>query len=255
MSPIKQIVVEESQQPVLLQPNGTEKALAVRAPTPLSILEMAVQQGADVEKLAQLMQLQERWEANEARKAFVAALAKFKASPPILQKNKRVHFASSKGNVDYRHATLDKVAEVIGKELSKHGLSFRWQTSQEQGRIRVTCFLQHEMGHGESVMLEAPADESGAKNAIQAIGSTVTYLERYTLLAATGMATADQDTDGASIPTGKASEHVGKIQNAKTLAELHKVYAEAYKEATAAKDKNAMAIYIEAKDKRKAELK
>lgn len=44
--------------------------------------------------------------------------------------------------------------------------------------------------------MRASPDNSGSKNAIQAVGSTVTYLQRYTLLAATGLAAAGQDDDG-----------------------------------------------------------
>jgi hypothetical protein len=61
--------------------------------------------------------------------------------------------------------------------------------------IRVTCVLQHVLGHGERVTLQAAPDQSGNKNHIQAVGSTVTYLERYTLLASTGLAAKDQDDD------------------------------------------------------------
>lgn len=42
----------------------------------------------------------------------------------------------------------------------------------------------------------APVDTSGSKNAIQAIGSTVTYLQRYTLLSGCGLAAASTDDDG-----------------------------------------------------------
>lgn len=64
--------------------------------------------------------------------------------------------------------------------------------------IRVTCVLTHSRGHSERVWLQAARDDSGNKNSIQAVGSTVTYLQRYTLLAATGMAVQDQrDDDGA----------------------------------------------------------
>lgn len=35
---------------------------------------LAMERGADLDKLQQLMELQQRWEASEARKAFVAAL-------------------------------------------------------------------------------------------------------------------------------------------------------------------------------------
>ena len=65
--------------------------------------------------------------------------------------------------------------------------------------IRVTCVLSHILGHSERVTLQASPDQSGGKNNIQAVGSTVTYLERYTLLAVTGLATAEQDDDGGYV--------------------------------------------------------
>lgn len=166
----------------------------VAAPiTPMSMIEIAVQKGADVDQLTKLMELQERWEAGEARKAFVVALNAFKANPPQINKNKHVGF----GNTSYDHASLDHVANVITAAMSKHGLSFRWDVSQN-GAVSVSCILMHQMGHEERVTLSAPADDSGKKNSIQAIGSTVTYLQRYTLLAATGLAAGGDDDGRAS---------------------------------------------------------
>src|SRR3990172_3178827 len=81
----------------------------------------------DVAKLEQLLAVKERWEAQEARKAFVTALTAFKANPPTLTKNKHVKF----GTTEYDHATLDKVTEIIGKALSAHGLSHRWEVEQK----------------------------------------------------------------------------------------------------------------------------
>ena len=54
---------------------------AVANPTPSHLLQMAVQQGADLDKLERLMALQERWEATEARKAYDTAFAAL--TPPI----------------------------------------------------------------------------------------------------------------------------------------------------------------------------
>jgi hypothetical protein len=51
-------------------------------------------------------------------------------------------------------------------------------------------------GHHEETTLSSSPDDSGGKNSIQAIGSAVTYLQRYTLLALTGLATREQDNDG-----------------------------------------------------------
>lgn len=153
----------------------------------------------DVTKLEKLLEMKERWEATEARKAFVAAKAAFKSEALVLGKNKRVEFESerTKQKTSYNHATLDHVAEVLSPALSKNNLSYSWETAQaDGGMITVTCILTHVMGHSERVSLRAGADTSGSKNNIQAVGSTVTYLQRYTLLAVTGMATADQDNDG-----------------------------------------------------------
>jgi hypothetical protein len=106
-----------------------------------------------------------------------------------------------------------------------------------------------------------PPDTGGAKNAIQARASAKTYLERYTLLAATGLASANSDNDGngsgqgSQIPEQQYIEHLDNIQNAGTLVELQRVFGVAYKMAEEAKDKNAQAKFIASKDARKKELK
>lgn len=163
--------------------------------TPAIMIQEAVAKGADLEQLKGLLQLQKEYEANEARKAYHKAMAAFKKSPPTISKNKKVKYSTDKGTVSYDHATLFNVVENITSALSVHGFSASWRTEQN-GKIKVTCMITHALGHSEEVSLSADADASGSKNSIQALGSTVTYLERYTLLAATGLATKDQDNDG-----------------------------------------------------------
>jgi len=169
------------------------KVLVVGADaSPIELIKTAVTSGADVEKLGKLIELKERWDANEARKAYHQAMTAFKANPPKILKDKLVSFGQGKAN--YKHATLANVTSLINTELSKHGLSASWQTKQN-GNVVVTCKITHILGHSEETTLSAPADDSGSKNKIQAIGSAITYLERYTLLALTGLAAFDQDDD------------------------------------------------------------
>jgi hypothetical protein len=149
----------------------------------------------DPARLMQLLEVKERWEATEARKAFTVAMAAFKADPPKIVKNKHVRFQTSKGVTEYDHATHSEVTEKVAAGLGAHGLSHRWNVEQSEGRIRVTCIITHSLGHSEQVQMTAGADDSGSKNAIQAISSTVTYLQRYTLLAATGLTSAEMDDD------------------------------------------------------------
>ena len=195
----------------------TEKALTQTSVTPNQLLSMAVEKGADMGQLEKLMDLQMRWEADQARKAYVSAMAAFKADPPKLHKNKQVSFGTSKGRTEYKHATLDHVSERIGEALARHGLHHRWNVDQSD-IIRVTCVIQHEQGHSESVAMSGAPDTSGTKNSIQATGSTVTYLQRYTLLAATGIAVDSGDDDGhgatPTITAEQASELSGMCEQA-----------------------------------------
>jgi hypothetical protein len=164
--------------------------------TPMEILSSAVDGGADVGTLEKLLDLQQRWERGEARKAFDAAMAEAKASMPAIIKGREVDFTTDKGRTNYRYEDLGSIAAAINPILAQHGLSYRFRTeSPPNAPISVTCIISHRLGHSEENTLSAPRDDSGRKNAIQAIGSAVTYLQRYTLKAALGLA-ASNDDDG-----------------------------------------------------------
>jgi hypothetical protein len=155
--------------------------------TPMDMLARAVQSGADLDMIEKLMNLQERWEKANARKAFDAAIAAAKAKIPAIERN-------ATGHNDKRYADFSAIARVVDPVLSEFGLSYRFQTTQAD-RISVTCILSHKDGHSEETTLSGPPDASGSKNAIQAIGSTLTYLQRYSLVQMLGLAAA-RDDDG-----------------------------------------------------------
>ena len=167
---------------------------AVSVMTPMDMLNKAVAQGANIDVLEKLMGLQERWEANQARKAFDEAMAGAKAEIPTIVKNREVDFTSSKGRTNYRHEDLAEIARTVDPILSRHGLSYRFRvTSNVNEPVSVTCILSHRAGHSEETTLSAGRDDSGNKNSIQAVGSAITYLQRYTLKAALGLAAASED--------------------------------------------------------------
>lgn len=178
--------------------------------TPMDMLNQAVNTGANIETLTQLMNLQERWEANQARKAFDEAMAEAKAEIPVINKNRTVGFDSKRGgtSTNYRHEDLAEIARTVDPILASHGLSYRYRSEQEGGTIRVTCIVSHRDGHSEEVTLSAGSDNTGNKNSIQAVGSTITYLQRYTLKAALGLA-ASADDDGQS--SDKSAEELALI--------------------------------------------
>ena len=163
---------------------------------PMDLVQRAVTSGADVVVLEKLMGLQERYEANKARKAFDDAISAFKAEVPSIAKDRLVDFTTNRGRTRYRYEDLATIAEAVDKPLSKVGLSYRWRTvSTSPTSVTVTCIVSHRDGYSEENSLSAGPDASGNKNSIQALGSAVTYLQRYTLKAALGL-TASEDDDG-----------------------------------------------------------
>jgi hypothetical protein len=212
-------------------------------PQETSIIQYAIERGAGIDTIERLIALKRQEESDAARRAYNAAFNAFKASPVHINKNKHVDFTGKTGlRTNYKHATLDNVCDVIGAALAQHKLSYRWETKQDGVKITVTCILSHELGHSESTSLFAEPDQTGNKNSIQAVGSTVTYLQRYTLLALTGMATTDQDTDGRITPAQaeqmpavseeqeiRLQEWADALRQCATEAQLKNIFADAYK--------------------------
>lgn len=166
--------------------------------TPMTMIDRAIASGASVEALEKLLALQERWEANQGRKAFDHAISQAKAAIPPIFKNRKVDFTTQKGRTSYAHEDLAEIAKTVDPILSAHGLSYRYRTTQDGGNVTVTCILSHRDGYSEETTLSSPADHSGNKNPIQAVGSAATYLQRYTLKLALGLAASTDDDGRAS---------------------------------------------------------
>lgn len=191
-----QAVVERMEQPEVVTGNAL---------TPMDMVGRAVASGASIEVVEKLMALHERWEANQGRKAFDEAMAAAKAEIPVIFKSREVDFTSPKGRTHYRYEDLAEIAKTINPILGKHGLSYRFRTTSPANEpVTVTCIVSHRLGYSEENSLSAGRDESGNKNSIQAIGSTLTYLQRMTLKAALGLAASSDDD-------GKAAEAVETI--------------------------------------------
>lgn len=188
------------------------EVIQLPAVTPMSMIERAVERGADVAMIEKLMELEDRHNRTLGRRAFDQAIAKAKAEFPPITKNRHVKYENKGGqSTDYRHEDLAEIARAVDPILSRYGLSYRFRTQQTQDGITVTCIVSHEAGFSEETTLRGGADTSGGKNAIQAVGSAVTYLQRYTLKAALGLAAASDD-DGAGADKRVGNENISADQ-------------------------------------------
>lgn len=242
---------------------STEIMAPVRAEapdaTPMGILQLAMgRDDINVDQLTKLLDMQERWEANVARKAFFQAMADFKKEDIVVSKDKDNKQYGSK------YTSIGELINTVTPLLAKHGLSAEFFLDQTAG-IKVGCGITHALGHsGEVKWMTVPVDNSGQKNPIQQIKSSVTYARILTFELATGTASkegnADDDGNGssgnkaASMPIDDFDYHLQRIESAKEVNNLQTMFKDAYKAANAAGDNKAMEEFTKAKDSRKAEL-
>jgi len=168
------------------------------------------------DEVRDMLAAQREYRADLARQAFDDAFAALSLElPQVIAKDRGVSYGSGKGNA-YKYATLSSILLAVKPALSAHGFTTRWRTSSEGNTVRVTCELRHRDGHVEETSLAGPPDMKGSKSAVQAIGSTTSYLERYTLIASLGITTGDmpdaderrpeQQRDPASIDAKRTAD-------------------------------------------------
>lgn len=204
----------------------TEQAAIVPA-SPADLLQLAIEKDVDIDKLEKLLAMVERWEDRQAKKAYYSSLSKFQFEcPPILK--------SKAGYADrYHYAPLDQIIKIIKNPMFNNGLTYTWKQKETDKQITVTCIITHVAGHSEETSLSGDDDTSGSKNAIQARGSTVQYLRRYTLESVLGIATSATDTDGGQTPK-KVS--ITKEQSSELLAKA-KIRIDEFEKSTELQEK------------------
>lgn len=243
------------------KPNGSEESLVLRPPqvdTMLTVIERAVMSPEfDVNKLAHLLELREKYEAMESKKAYVAAKAKFAAMDIKVTKDK------TNKQYDSKYTSIGNLVNTVRPYLAMCGLEPRWEIDQSNG-IKVTCILTHDLGHSERVTMTVPPDTSGAKNPIQQIKSAITYARNLTFESVCGLASTDgtvnldDDGNGTGEAKGLQDERYVQlmdfIENANTIDELKTAFATANEEAKKAGDGKAQGEFNKAKNKRYKEI-
>lgn len=169
--------------------------------SPTTLIEMALTNGAEITTIEKLVDMQNKYEEKEARKFFFSSLSKFQSEMPTIGKNGNVDFKTQKGRTVYDFVRLEDIGKAIKTPLFDNSLSYRYEQEQEKGLITVTCIITHKDGHSEKMSMSSIGDSSGNKNAIQQIGSTITYLKRYTLIGALGLIISEDDDDGQGSTT------------------------------------------------------
>ena len=195
-----------------------KEQLPVATPTPMDLMQSAIANNVDAEQLSKLMDLQERYQANEARRAFANAMADFQAKCPTILKTRKAD--------RYTYAPLDTVMRTIRPHLESAGLSVRFSTLlTETTVITAICTVSHRDGHSEVSEFAACVDDKMRVNETQKIGSANSYAKRYALMNALNLVASDEDDDGmaagAPIVEEATAEQIVEIQDYKDAGQIH----------------------------------
>lgn len=256
----------------------TTEIVVRREPTGMELLAELTRRNTDpaaaIEIAKQIVELQVRqeslrqsrdrfeWEKldRESKVAFAQAFEKFKADAPKILKTKNVQFGEGTRATSYWHVELDKACELLIPALLRVGITHRWKSSDLPGGCtRVTCYLRHSLGYEEEgSSLAGPADQSGGKNPIQGVGSSTSYLERYTFLATCGIVASGKDDDGVvpgTVPEDKRKELLESVEKSSSQDELNKAYLSGQTLAMNAKDMTLVGLLTVAAQERRKALK
>lgn len=208
MSPVKapvQPVIDLEAQPVAPPVESpAEQALAPRTSEAVSMFErLATDPSVDVDKLQKLIEMNERLMANQARAEFYAAFAAMQGEIPEITEKGEIRVEGALRSKFARNEDIQKIVKPI---LQRHGFALSFRNEWTDGKyLKVIGILSHRSGHSERDEFVALADTTGSKNAIQALGSTRSYGQRYTTIALLNIATREDD-DGHSSEDHKKPE-------------------------------------------------
>lgn len=172
-------------------------ALSTESQAVLAMIErVCLNPEADMAKLEKMLEMQERMLDRNAKQAFTAAIAAMQEDmPEVVERGKIKANLKSGGTMTTAFATFEDINAAVRPVLVKHGFAITFRVQQDAAVIRVTAVLSHREGHSEETSIEMPADTTGSKNAVQAVGSSISYGKRYTMSALLNIATRGEDDD------------------------------------------------------------
>jgi hypothetical protein len=170
------------------------------------ISRAAADPSVDISKMERLVALKMQLDHDERERLFSGALGRVQALIPPIGKHGRTDKAT--------YAKLEDIDRAIRPLYAAEGFSLTFNTDFQEGRVLMTAKLRHRDGHFEEKFLTLPVDTGAGRNAIQAVGSTVSYGRRHLTKMLFNIVETDEDDDGRGVPL-KVS-----IEQAKYLEEL-----------------------------------
>lgn len=191
--------------------NGLAESTGVTHP--LVLVQSMIERGADPDALKKMMDLAERFQANQALRAFNVAMNKTQARMPMVLKTKKGQTA--------KYAPLENIHIDLKPIYVEEGFSISYGTEEPklENHIRVVADVMHRDGHERRYFVDMPLDGTGPKggalqmNAPQATGSTYSYARRYLLCLIFNITLANEDNDAEAMQVRIGPEEIRTIND------------------------------------------
>ena len=182
----------------------------IAVPSPMSLIAAALEKGVEPDTLQRFMELQERYERNEAAKAYAQAIAGFQSECPMIFKQREV--SNKDGKKMYAFANFEDIMKGIRDLLRKWGIAISFTLDQAETLMKGTVRIR--VGtHFEDCTLSVPIPKGMNTNATQDFGMAVSYLKRYLLCAALNIVVSGEDDDARGLVARITPEQVGVIND------------------------------------------
>jgi hypothetical protein len=233
---------------VEIQPTESQAIVA-----PNRLLEIALNNHAAIDVIERLAALQEKQLSKESEREFNEALGRCQSEIP------RIIPDLNNPNSKKKYASYEALDKAIRPVYLKHGFSLSFSTADcpNPEKVRTVCRCSHEGGHAQFYQIDITADGSGPKGGGMLtrphadLAANTLGIRRLLRMIFNIVDTAEDEL----LTNGWLIEKLDWMENCRTLPELTKVFTAAFNEATEQKNSRAMLALVQAKDKKKKELK
>ena len=218
------------------------------------LIWLAIQGGAEVEKLEKLIELKNRQEERIAQAEFDKHFAEMQSKFEPVARGKQ----GDKG----KYAPIEFLQKKYNDIIFEHGFSYHWSEEIVDDKtlrkyLHISGYGHTKTNHKDLPLYEPDKGSQSGKpimNTLQAEGTRSTYGRRYTFIDGFGIIIEDEDTDGSFEDGVQYAEFIRKLDEITDQQKLAQTAREMYHQLRKEGDYKGAEIITKAYNRRKETL-
>lgn len=188
------------------------------------IIMQAVKSGLPVDAMERVLAMRRELKAEYSEEQFNRAMTEFQRNCPVIEKKKK--------GVKANYAPFEDIVEETKQLMADNGFSYRITATMGDDSVTATCVVTHIDGHKESSEFTAKVDSvknregSSVRTAMQDTAVALSFSKRYAFVNAFGIATKNEDTDGAARRenANRTAEIVDGLKSCREVAHVETIW-------------------------------